>query len=43
MVSNELRVTNGSDVRHIKIIITEAYDSFVAIQHVRVDFAKGPR
>ena len=43
LVSNEMKISNGSDARHIKIVITEAYDSFVAIQHIRADFAKGSR
>jgi hypothetical protein len=42
-VTSELKVSNGSDARHIKFVITDAYDSFVAIQHIKVDFAKGSR
>lgn len=43
MLTNELKVTNGNDARHVKFVITEAYDSFVAIQHIRIDYAKGSR
>jgi len=39
-LTNELKITNGGGTRHIKIVIEEGYDSFVALQHVRVDFAK---
>ena len=42
-VTSELKVSNGSDARHLKFIITDAYDSFVAIQHIKVDYAKGSR
>ena len=42
-VTSELKVTNGSDARHIKFVITDAFDSFIAIQHIKVDYAKGSR
>ena len=39
-LTNELKIKNGEKTRHIKLVIDEAYDSFIAIQHVRADFAK---
>ena len=41
--TSELKIGNGSDARHVKFIITDAYDSFIAIQHIKVDYAKGSR
>lgn len=41
--TSELKIGNGSDARHIKFVITDAYDSFAAIQHIKVDYAKGSR
>ncbi len=39
-LTNELKIQNGQGTRHLKIVIDDAYDSFVAIQHIRADFAK---
>ena len=43
METNEVKLTNGSDTRHLKISIDEAYDSFIAIQHINVEFTKRSR
>ncbi|CAF0728946.1 unnamed protein product [Brachionus calyciflorus] len=33
----------GVEARHLKFIISEAYDSFIAVQHIKCVFAKGSR
>jgi hypothetical protein len=43
MESNEVKVTNGNETRHLKISIDEAYDSFIAVQHMNVEFTKRSR
>jgi hypothetical protein len=39
--SAEIPIVKGVEARHIKFIISDAYDSFAAIQHVKVELAKG--
>jgi hypothetical protein len=38
--SAEIPVVKGVDAKHIKFIISEAYDSFATIQHIKIEFAK---
>ena len=41
--SAELPIVRGVDARHIKIVIADAYDSFAAIQHIKLEYTKGSR
>jgi hypothetical protein len=40
----EFKLDKGPvEAHHLKLVITEAFDSFVGIQHIRAEFAKGSR
>ena len=43
MQSAELPIVRGVDARHIKFVIADAYDSFAAIQHIKLEYTKGSR
>lgn len=36
----DFKLNKGFEAHHLKFIISEAYDSFIAIQHIRVDFSR---
>jgi hypothetical protein len=38
--SAEIPIVKGVEAKHVKFIISEAYDSFAAIQHIKIEFAK---
>lgn len=39
----EFELGKGTELRHLKFTITEAYDSFVAIQNIWATLGKGSR
>ena len=43
MHSAEIPIVRGVDARHIKFVIADAYDSFAAIQHIKLEYTKGSR
>ena len=40
MQSNDLQAGRGTEAKHIKFIIADAFDSFCAIQHIRIETTK---
>lgn len=43
MQITDISLSRAVDAKHLKIIITEAYDSFTTIQHIRAEFSRGSR
>jgi hypothetical protein len=39
----EIPLNKRFEARHVRFVVTESYDSFIAIQHIKMELAKGSR